>query len=82
MLVTALEALDRADQCRQLIAGGELVAITATTKAVHLNPLAKFEKEVRAQFLAAWERLCLDFDPAIDGVSLEIFERKTAAKKK
>lgn len=82
MLLTALESLDRAEQCRQLIADSEMVTITATTKAVHLNPLVKFEKEIRAQFIAAWERLCLDFDPDIDGVSLEIYERKTATKKK
>lgn len=63
----ALEALDRADGARLAIAEQGLTTVTKTTGAVHLNPLAKLEREARAQFLSAWSTLHLNWDSRLDG---------------
>jgi phage terminase small subunit len=67
MIQAALEALDRADQCRALIAEQGLTTVTKTTGAVHVNPLTKIERESRAMFLASWRIAGLSFDPNVDG---------------
>jgi hypothetical protein len=63
----ALEALDRADGARLAISEQGLTTVTKTTGAVHINPLAKLEREARAQFLSAWTALHLTWDCALDG---------------
>lgn len=67
MVQAAIEALDRADGARQLIANEGLTSTTTTTGAVHVHPLVKVEREARAQFLSAWAALSFQFDASIDG---------------
>ena len=67
LLQTALEALDRADEARELISTEGLTTVTETTGAVHLNPLVKLERESRQAFMKAWGLLHFDFDIEIDG---------------
>jgi hypothetical protein len=64
---TALEALDRAEEARVIIQAEGLVSVTASTKAVHVHPAAKIERENRALFAKLWADLYLKFDQAIDG---------------
>ena len=55
----ALEALDRAEQARELIETAGLVSATKTTGALHIHPAVKVEREARAQFAAIWTQLGL-----------------------
>jgi len=66
LLEVALFALDRSEQCRNIIKEEGLVATTEATGAVHAHPLLKVERESRGQFLVAWSHLGLDFDPILD----------------
>ncbi len=66
MLTVALECLDRSDGARTELKTSELTTTTATTKAVHLHPLLKVERESKAQFLKAWSMLGLNVDPIED----------------
>lgn len=63
MVQAALEALDRADLARLAIAAEGMTTTTRTTGAVHLHPLLRVEREARAQFLTAWDRLGFAQDP-------------------
>ena len=67
LLTVALESLDRADAARELLAEEGMVATTATTKAVHLHPAAKLERESRAIFARIWKQLGLSWDYELDG---------------
>ena len=67
LLQTALEALDRADQARLLVARQGLTTVTKTTGAVHLNPLLKVERDNRQLFTKIWGELSFDWDREIDG---------------
>jgi len=67
LVQAALEALDRADSAREAIAAAGLTTTTKTTGAVHLHPLAKLEREARAQFIAAWSALKFTWDSRLDG---------------
>ncbi|MDY6793694.1 MAG: hypothetical protein SWK76_00205 [Actinomycetota bacterium] len=67
LIEEALSALDRADECRGAISGEGLTTRTETTGAIHLHPLAKLERESRAQFIRAWTALGLEWDTSIDG---------------
>jgi len=58
----ALEALDRAEDARVLIAADGLVAKTASTGALHLNPAVRVERESRTQFAKLWGSLDLNWD--------------------
>jgi phage terminase small subunit len=71
LLQSALEALDRADQARLELAAATLTTTTETTKAVHVHPLVKVEREARQQFARIWSDLGLSFDIAEDGTSFE-----------
>jgi len=73
LLTAALEALDRAEQARVELAAATLTTTTETTKAVHVHPLLKVEREARQQFARIWSEMHLGYDPAIDGVGLEKF---------
>ena len=64
LLQTALESLDRADQCREQIESQGLLTETKTTGTKHLNPLLKLEKDSRQLFARIWRDLQLDW--AID----------------
>ncbi|HEX4276454.1 MAG TPA: P27 family phage terminase small subunit [Bryobacteraceae bacterium] len=57
LLQTALEALDRADQARQMIAAEGLVSRTKATGVVRIHPAAKIEREARADFTKIWTTL-------------------------
>ena len=78
LLQTALESLDRADMARVALAGGSLTTVTQSTKAVHLNPLAKLERESREQFARIWEQLSFGFDGSVDGMDLERWLKRQA----
>lgn len=67
LLQAGLEALDRADEARELLSAEGLTTVTETTGAVHLNPLVKLERESREQFMKAWRQLNFDWDNKIDG---------------
>ncbi len=68
LLQTALEALDRADECIDLVKEQGLTTVTETTGAVHVNPLVKVERESRQLFVKCWNQLALDWDPDLDGL--------------
>jgi hypothetical protein len=71
LLAEALSALDRATQAREELAGQKLVTVTKSTKATHLHPLLKAERECRAQFSRIWADLGLGFDQRMDGIPYE-----------
>lgn len=58
-LFQALAALDRADQARETVDREGLTSVTESTKAVHVHPAAKVEREARAQALRGFETLGL-----------------------
>ena len=58
----ALEALDRAEDARALIATDGLVAKTTSTGALHLHPAVRVERESRTQFAKLWGSLELNWD--------------------
>src|SRR5690606_27550481 len=47
VLTSALEARDRAEECRLTVNAQGLTTVTETTGAVHLHPLLKVERENR-----------------------------------
>jgi hypothetical protein len=58
----ALRARDRAEQFRALLATQDLVTVTKTTGAVHVNPAVKAEKEAQQLFARIWIALHLEWD--------------------
>jgi phage terminase small subunit len=54
MLRAALEAMDRADQAREVVEREGMTTTTKTTGAVHVHPLLKIEREARHQFTNLW----------------------------
>lgn len=66
LLQVALEALDRADQARAIVDREGLTTTTETTGAVHVHPALKIEKDARADFMRAWDKLFLHWDPEVD----------------
>ena len=71
LLTAALQALDRAEQARLELAATTLTTTTETTKAVHVHPLVKVEREARGQFAKIWSDLGLSWDGMIDGMSTD-----------
>ena len=67
LLQQALEALDRVDECRDVVEREGLTVTTKTTGAVHVHPLLKVEREQRQLFLRCWDQLNLTWDPSTDG---------------
>ena len=65
----ALRALDRADEARALVDAEGLCTTTATTKAVHVHPAAKIEREARQMFAKIWSGMHLEFSAREDGRS-------------
>lgn len=65
----ALRVLDRAEEFRVLLTTQDLVTLTKTTGALHVNPLVKAEKEARQLFAKIWTSLHYEWDPSIDGRS-------------
>ena len=61
LLGFALEALDRADQCRQVIEAEGLLTKTLTTGTLHRHPLLDMESRSRGEFLKAWRALSLEW---------------------
>lgn len=68
LLQTALEALDRADEAREVISREGLTTTTKTTGAVHIHPLLKVERENRALFARLWKENGFGWDHEIDSV--------------
>ena len=58
----ALEALDRANQAKAIIAQEGVIPADQSGKIRHVHPLLKVEAENRKQFLTTWSRLGLLFD--------------------
>lgn len=58
-LYQGLCALDRADEARMAVSRDGLTTITETTKAVHVHPAAKLEREFRQQALRVFDDLGL-----------------------
>lgn len=79
MVEEALTALDRADQARAALPSAGLVTVTESTKAVHVNPLVKVERECRQQFARIWSDLHLNYDDGIDGVRYEAWLQRQGA---
>jgi len=75
LLVSALEARDRAEQARLELARGTLTTTTKTTGAIHVNPLVKVEREARQQFARIWEQLHFGYDME-DGIDFERWQAK------
>lgn len=68
LLTAALEALDRANEARDIVAAEGMVAKEEGSKMAHVHPALRIEKDARAQFLAAWRDLNLSWDGRIDGI--------------
>ena len=66
LLQAALEALDRADQAREILDREGLTITTKSTGMVHVHPLVKVERENRQLFIRAWDLLGLKWDGRID----------------
>ena len=62
-----LQVALRADEAAALVAEEGLIFTTETTKAKHVHPATRIEKDARAQFLRAWGQLNLSWDYEIDG---------------
>lgn len=57
LIEEALRALDRADQARAAVDLEGLTFTTETTKAVHIHPLVRVERESRQLFNKIWVEL-------------------------
>ncbi|MFH1921628.1 MAG: P27 family phage terminase small subunit [Planctomycetota bacterium] len=64
LLQTALEALDGADSCREVIAREGRTVKTLTTGTIHKHQAVDMEKEYRAAFSKMWSALNLCWVPA------------------
>ena len=60
LLQAGLEARDRAEQARGIIADAGLTAATTATGTLHIHPLAKLELECRKQFASIFAQLGLN----------------------
>lgn len=58
-LFQGLAALDRADEARMAVSRDGLTTVTESTKAVHVHPAAKLEREFRQQALRVFDDLGL-----------------------
>lgn len=67
LLTVALEAKDRADEARDLIAAEGMVTKEEGAKMTHIHPALRIEKDARQQFLVAWRELGLRWDTKLDG---------------
>lgn len=67
MVTAALEARDRAEECRLVIEREGMTTKTESTGALHLHPLLRVEKDNRQLFTRLWQQLRLHFDPTVDG---------------
>ena len=65
-LEIALRALDRWDQIRAALDGQELMHVTRSTGAHHLNPLLRAERAAQRDFTALWEQLGLNSREPLD----------------
>jgi phage terminase small subunit len=66
-LRVALESLDRADQCREVLAREGLTTRNEISGAVHMHPLVKVERESRQLFARLWEQLGFSWNGSVDG---------------
>lgn len=62
LLEMGLDALDRALKARSAIDESGMISVTESTKAQHINPLCKLERENRQLFAKVWSQLGLDKD--------------------
>lgn len=66
LLLSALEALDRADEARAILATEGLIHTTRKTGAKHVHPAAKVEADSRRLFAKLWGTLGLSFNQSLD----------------
>lgn len=66
LFLAALEALDRSDEARRIVAVEGMTTVTETTKAVHIHPLLRVERESKQQFTRIWTELHLAWNHDID----------------
>ncbi len=71
MVKVALEALDRAEEARLVLAAEGITARTESTGAVHAHPALKVERENRQLFARIWKELDLDWSAELDGCGLQ-----------
>jgi phage terminase small subunit len=69
LLTVALEARDRAAEARAAVDAEGLTTTTETTKAVHIHPLLRVEKDSWATFVRVWKELDLERAKSLDGQS-------------
>ncbi|MCH8083368.1 MAG: hypothetical protein IH885_03950 [Myxococcales bacterium] len=69
LVVAALTALDRADECRARVQAEGMTSVTKSTGAIHCHPLMKVEREQRSLFLKIWGQLNFQWNRDIDGGS-------------
>ena len=66
-LEIALRGLDRLDQIRAALDGQELMQVTRSTGAHHMNPLLRAERAAQRDFTAAWSELGFNSRESLDG---------------
>lgn len=66
LVQAALEALDRADGARELIAQQGIVVTSERSGVAHAHPAVKIEREARAQFASMWRALGFNYDSDLD----------------
>jgi phage terminase small subunit len=67
VVITALEALDRAGEASRILAAEGLTVTTATTGVAHVHPAVKIERDSRALFARLWMALGLDQEQTRSG---------------
>jgi hypothetical protein len=60
LLEQALILRDHAETARRIVASEGMTTKTATTGAMHIHPLARYEVQCRQQFAKIWRQLNLD----------------------
>ena len=63
MLQTALEALDRYNEAREILNKEGICFTNEASGLVKLHPATRIEKESRQGFIMAWRALQLDLEP-------------------
>jgi len=76
LLTVALEAYDRAEAARLVVAADGMTTKTKTTEAVHAHPMLKIERESRQQFAKIWHDLGLHWDQNEDGCNYDIWQQR------
>lgn len=74
LIAEAFRCKERLEQVRAELNKSTLTLTTEKSGAVHLNPLAKLETELRRQLSSMWQSLQLHWEMRIDGRGIPIVE--------